>query len=125
MDGEFLNPSDYTTRLGNYIHVGKMVWIQVNIKINYKYTLTDPKSFIKITLPIQAKTNLKQSLYVSNIINPDSNISWIEAEIPSGNSIDYLLLPIKESQLVLSSYLAVEDLTNTTEIILGGYYFTN
>ena len=125
MDGDFLDPTNYTTRLGNYIHVGKMVWIQVNIKINYKYTLTNPKSFIKITLPIQAKTSLKQSLYVSNIINPDTNISWIEAEIPSGNYIDYLLLPIKESQLVLSSYLAVEDLTNTSEIILGGYYFTD
>ena len=128
MAGDFLDPSHYITRTGNYIHVGKMVWIQINIKISSKNSLTNNNnnnSYIKIILPIQCKTDLKQGLYVSNIIDPNTNIYWIEGEIPSGSSIDYFNLPFKDTNQTNSTYLSGGDLSNTTEIIIAGYYFTN
>ena len=122
MAGDFLDPSHYITRTGNYIHVGKMVWIQINIKISSKGSLiNNNKSYIKITLPIQCKTDL----YVSNIIDPNTNIYWIEGEIPSGSSIDYFNLPFKDTNQTNSTYLSGNDLSNTTEIIIACYYFTN
>jgi hypothetical protein len=122
--GNTLNPSSYKFRIGQYLQVGNLIWFQVNIGINNKSGLGSLLLQLQVTLPKPSTSTIIQSLNVSNILYPLSNISWINAQVPAGTNISYCNFPVKNSQLTNNEFLKNNDVSTSFEIYFGGWYFS-
>ena len=122
--GNKLNSGNYTTRVGRYIQIGNLVWVQVHIKISAKGGLDGNGNEIQITLPRTASniTDLSETLSIGVISGMSTNIVTAFGFISTGKN--YLEVIIKTSASTGTSPATVGDISTSFQIKVGGFYFT-
>jgi len=123
--GNTLNSGNYNTRVGRYIQIGNLVWVQVRIQISGKGGLGVAGNDIQITLPTTASniSDLTQALSIGNITGMTTNIVTAFGQIPAGGQ-NYFVVPIKTGASTGTSNATVGDISTSFQIRVGGFYFS-
>ncbi len=111
---------------GRYCKIGNLVYITINVVLNAKGTLVDTES-IRISLPINTTTGAVQNLSVSKLTNLDMTTvtSVFDAYAYLAASSSYAIIYYKKLATDTTVFaLQGNQMTNTTQIAIGGFYFT-
>ena len=122
--GNTLNSGNYTKRVGRYIQIGNLVWVQVHIEISAKGGLGDNDNNIQITVPTTASniSDSSESLSIGSISGMTTDIVTAFGYISEGNN--YLEVRIKTGASTGTSPATVGDISTSFQIKVGGFYFT-
>lgn len=124
--GNNLNSGNYTQRIGRYIQIGNLVWVQVRIQISAKTGLGVAGNTIQVTLPVNASSfaNSTQALSVGSCIGMNNSIVSCCSNIPAGGA-DYTNFNIRTAASTGTADISVGDISTTFQIRFGGFYFSS
>ena len=122
--GNNLNSGNYIERVGRYIQIGDLVFVQIRIAISAKTGLGVAGNDIRITLPTNASgiSQLNQSLSIGSITGMTTAIVSANAQTPTGG-VNYLTIPIRTGASTNSANASVGDIATNFQIRVGGFYF--
>jgi hypothetical protein len=116
-----LNASSY----GRYCRIGNMIYITVNVLLSSLGTL-EPLLGVRISLPFQSTSSTVQNLIISKLTNLDMTTitSVFDAYLYiAANTINPIIFYKKLAADSAVSTLQGNQLTNTSQIAFGGFYF--
>jgi hypothetical protein len=123
--GNNLNSGNYTERVGRYIEIGNLVFVQIRILISAKTGLGVAGNEIRVSLPVIASgiSGLTQALSIGAITGMTTAIVSATAQIATGG-VDYIIIPIRTAASIGSTNATVGDISTTFQIRIGGFYFS-